>query len=265
MNQDLKKIAQSVRNDILSMSYNAQSAHMGGALSVVEILVALYFDVMNVNIKNSLDPARDRLVLSKAHDAKALYSVLARRGFFDIKVLDGYEKDGGKLPGHSTRHCVPGVETSAGALGHGLSMAAGMAWALKFKNKNEKCKVYAVLSDGECDEGSVWEAALFAGHHSLSNLTVIVDYNKLQGFGKISDVLNLEPIADKWKAFGFEVSEVDGHDFKKLIPVLKKQYKKPHCIIAHTIKGLGGPSQHIGKISSQYKPPTQEEYENYIR
>lgn len=253
----LKNIASAVRKNILLMSYRAKSAHSGGAYSCVEILVSLYFHIMSVYPKNPFDIRRDRLIFSKAHDAKALYAVLAERGFFPKKILERYEVDDCILPGHSTRHCVPGVEVSAGALGHGLSMAAGVAWAVK------KRRVFAILSDGECDEGSTWEAALFAGHHKLDNLTVIIDYNKLQGYGFTKDILDLEPFADKWRAFGFEVREVAGHSFKELIGALSSiPFKKdrPSVIIAHTIKGLGGPKRHVGQISSQYKPPTDEEF-----
>jgi transketolase len=220
-----------------------------------------------VNAKNTQDPKRDRLIFSKAHDAKALYAVLAERGFFDKKVLEKYEIDDSVLPGHSTRHCVPGVEVSAGALGHGLSMAAGSAYALKNKLTNVP-RVFAILSDGECNEGSTWEAALFAGHHKLDNLTVVVDYNKLQGYGFTKDILQLEPFADKWKAFGWSTVEVDGHDFKQLIQKLSSvplSKHKPSIIIAHTTKGLGGPRRHVGQVSSQYKPPTEEEYEETMR
>ena len=263
----LQDIAKKVRRDILSMSYRAKSAHSGGAYSVVEILVSLYFEVMKVNPKNAEDPKRDRLIFSKEHDAKALYAVLAERGFFPKKILEKYEVDDGVLPGHSTRHCVPGVEVSAGALGHGLSMAAGAAYALKIKTVASP-RVFAVLSDGECDEGSTWEAALFAGHHHLDNLTVIVDYNKLQGYGFTKDILDLEPFAEKWRAFGFTAKEVDGHSFKELIfalssvPLMKG---KPSIIIAHTIKGFGGPKQHVNQVSSQYKPPTDEEYKDVLK
>lgn len=194
--KELEKISKKVREDILSMSYKAQSAHTGGALSCVEILVALYFNVMRIYPKNSEHPLRDRLIFSKAHDAKALYAVLCSRGFFRRSVLEGYEANGGLLPGHSTRHCVPGVEVSAGGLGHGLSMAAGIAYTGKIDTKD--FRVFAILSDGECDEGSTWEAALFAGHNKLDNLTSIIDSNKLQGFGFTEDVLDLEPLADKW-------------------------------------------------------------------
>lgn len=285
--RDVKTIAKEIRRDILTMSYMAQSAHSGGAYSVVEILVALYFGVMRVYPKKPQDTKRDRLVFSKAHDAKALYATLAERGFFSRKYLTRYEADDAILPGHSTRHVVPGVEVSAGALGHGLSMAAGMALGIQMNDKglmmhdkkrstnplskiinhSSISRVFCVLSDGECDEGSTWEAALFAGHHRLDNLIAIIDDNKLQGFGYTKDVLNLEPFAEKWKAFGWAVVEADGHDVPGLIRIMKKTpfiKGKPSVVIAHTIKGLGGPSSHINQISSQYKPPTKEEYEEMI-
>lgn len=258
--ESLKKLAKVVRKDILQMSFRAQSAHAGGALSCVEILVALYFRIMKVFPKDLGNPERDRLIFSKAHDGKALYAVLAERGFFNKKILDGYELDGGKLPGHTTRHCTSGVEVSAGALGHGLSMAAGVAYVGKKDNK--KFRVFAILSDGECDEGSTWEAILFAGHHKLDNLIVIVDYNKLQGFGFTKEVLDLEPFAAKWLSFGWEVKEIKGHNFNEIINSLSKlplKTGKPSVIIAHTIKGLGGIPAHVNKVSSQYKPPSEKE------
>ncbi len=256
LNDTTKKI----RRAILDMSFRAQSAHTGGALSCVEILTALYFKIMNVDPQNPYGENRDRLVFSKAHDAKALYAVLAERGFFDKKILEGYEQNGGLLPGHSTRHCVPGVEVSAGSLGHGLSMAAGIAYAGKLEQK--KFRVFAILSDGECDEGSTWEAALFAGHHGLDNLVIIVDYNKLQGYGFTKDVLNLEPFAAKWQAFGWQAREIDGHNFSEIIGAFQKvpfQKGRPSVVIAHTVKGLGGVPVHVNQISSQYKPPNEAE------
>jgi len=266
MEKELKKIARNVRKNIILMSMRAKSAHTGGALSCVEILVALYFKIMKVFPKDPQNPARDRLIFSKAHDGKVLYAVLAERGFFNKKILDGYEQDGGKLPGHSTRRCVPGVEASAGALGHGLSMAAGMAYVGKQDNK--KFRVFTVLSDGECDEGSTWEAILFSGHHKLDNLTAIVDYNKLQGYGFTKDVLDLEPFAAKWMSFGWEAKEIDGHNFNEIIGILSKlplKTGKPSVIIAHTIKGLGGVPAHINQVSSQYKPPSEEEAHEAIK
>ena len=258
--ESLKKLAKVAREDIIRMSLHAKSAHMGGSLSCVEILVALYFKIMNIFPKEPENQERDRLIFSKAHDAKALYATLAERGFFGRKILEGYELDGGRLPGHTTRHCVPGVEVSAGALGHGLSMAAGMAYV--GKQDNRKFRVFTILSDGECDEGSTWEAILFAGHHGLDNLVAIVDYNKLQGFGFTKDVLDLEPFAAKWLSFGWEVKEINGHNFKEIVGILSKlplKTGKPSVIIAHTIKGLGGVPIYVNKVSSQYRPPSEKE------
>lgn len=263
--EKLKKVSIQVRREILKMSFRAKSAHTGGALSCVEIMISLYFKILNVFPKDAQNQKRDRLVFSKAHDAKALYAVLAERGFFDRSILDGYEMDGGLLPGHATRHCVPGVEVSTGALGHGLSMAAGMAYAGKIDKK--KFRIFAILSDGECDEGSTWEAILFAGHHKLDNLVVIVDYNKLQGFGFTKDILDLEPFVDKWKSFRWEIREINGHNFEEITETLSHlpfKSGKPSIVIANTIKGFGGPKVHVNQISSQYKPPTYKEMEEIL-
>lgn len=261
MTNDLDHITRTIRRDILTMSFSAKSAHVGGALSVVEILVTLYFRILRVDPKKPTDPARDRVIFSKAHDAKALFATLCRRGYFDEEILKGYEKDNGLLPGHSTRFCVPGVEASAGSLGHGLPIATGVALAGKLSK--HPFRVFAVLSDGECDEGSTWEAALFAGHHKLENLTAIIDYNKLQGFGYTKDVLDLEPFADKWRAFNWSAVTVsDGHSIPEIEAAcsrLPHTKGKPTVIIAHTTKGKGGVVKHINQVSSQYKPPTEEE------
>lgn len=257
---ELKKIAREVRKQILLMSYRAQSAHTGGALSCVEILTVLYFRIMHNDPKRPFARDRDRLVFSKAHDAKALYAVLAERGYFSKNILKRYEVDDALLAGHSIRHCVPGIEISAGSLGHGLSIAAGVALSGKMNKK--LFRVFTVLSDGECDAGSTWEAVLFAGHHQLDNLIAIVDYNGLQGNGFVKDILDLEPIAEKWKAFRWHVREVNGHSFPELIRALSKTpYKKgsPSVVIAHTVKGLGGVAKYEGTNESHYKPPTEEE------
>lgn len=261
----LQKHANSVRRSVMDMAYNAQSAHTGGSLSCVDLLVVLYFLIMKINPQKPLYPKRDRFIFSKAHDCKALYSVLAERGYFDKKILTTYETDAG-LPGHSTKQVVPGVEVSAGSLGHGLSIATGIAYAGKIDNKSYR--VFAMLSDGECDEGSTWEAILFAGHHRLDNLTAIVDYNKIQSFGRTEEILDLEPFAKKWNAFGWEDKEVDGHDVNEIEIVLKKlpfRKGKPSVLIAHTIKGYRGVQKHIDQISSHYKPPTEEEYRKIIK
>ena len=261
---NLLKSANNVRKSIMGMAYTAQSAHTGGSLSCVDILTVLYFSIMKINPQKPLDPTRDRLIFSKAHDCKALYAVLAEKSFFNSEKLNTYEMDGG-LPGHSTRNIVPGIEASAGSLGHGLSIATGIAYAKKLDKKSQK--VFAILSDGECDEGSTWEAILFAGHHKLDNLIAIVDYNKLQAYGRISEVLELEPFADKWKAFGWEVREVDGHNIDGIESILINlpfRKGKPSVLLAHTIKGYLGVKKYVDQVSSQYKPPTEEEYEKVL-
>lgn len=261
----LEKHANEIRKSVIAMAYNAKSAHTGGALSCVDLLAVLYFEAMRVNPQKPQDPKRDRLVFSKAHDCKALYGVLAERGYFDKKILNSYETDGG-LPGHSTRQVVPGVEVSAGSLGHGLSIACGMAYEGKIVKKSHR--VFAMLSDGECDEGSTWEAVLFAGHHKLNNLIAIVDYNKIQSFGRTEEILDLEPFAEKWRSFGWEVKEVDGHNIPKIEKALRKipfSNNKPSVLIAHTIKGYKGVPKYVNQVSSHYKPPTEEEYKDVVK
>jgi transketolase len=256
-----------IRKKILFMANRAQSAHTGGALSCVEILTALYFKIMHVDPKNPTDIKRDRFILSKAHDAKALFAVLAERGFFEKRILAGYEANDGLLPGHTVRNCVPGVESSAGSLGHGLPIAVGMALALKKTQLKNIPRVFVLISDGECDEGTTWESALFAAQYSLDNLVLIIDYNKLQGFGFTKDVLDLEPLNQKWQAFNWDVYEVNGNNIDKIIKLFKSlpyNKGKPMVIIAHTIKGLGGVEKYVNTISSQYLPPTDSEYKETI-
>lgn len=262
-NTELKKIASEIRRKIIEMCLMSQSAHMGGSLSSVEILTVLYFQVMRVYPEGQYNERRDRLIFSKAHDAKVLYAVLSRRGFFPVTLLAEYEQIGGRLPGHTSKS-IPGVEISAGSLGHGLPIACGMAYAAKLDNK--KHRVFALLSDGECDEGSTWEAVLFAGHHKLNNLTAIIDYNKLQGFGFTKDVLDLEPFSEKFKSFNWDVVTVDGHDIRELKNAfLKIHENKPMAIIANTIKGNGGVEKYVNTVASQYKPPNSEEAEIAIK
>ena len=261
----LERHADNIRKDIITMAYNARSAHSGGSLSCVDLLTVLYFSVMKINPKKPFDENRDRFLFSKAHDIKALYSVLAQRGYFKKVILESYEKNEG-LPGHPTIRILPGVEITAGSLGHGLSIGAGMSYVGKLENK--KHRVFVMLSDGECDEGSVWEAMLFAGHHKLSNLIAIVDYNKLQSFGRTSEILDLEPFAKKWEAFGWSVKEVNGHNISKIYTALKKipfVENKPSVLIAHTIKGYKGVPKYVDTVASHYKPPTEEEYRDAIK
>ena len=261
----LKDVAKRIRLQILKMLFKSRAAHIGGNFSSIEILTVLYFKIMRINPQKSFWESRDRFILSKGHIAAGLYAVLAERGFFNKKILANYCVNGGNLPGHASRNCVPGVEVSTGSLGHGLSMANGIALAGKRDKKNYR--VFVLLSDGECDEGSNWEAILFAGHHKLDNLVAIVDYNKLQAFGKTNEVLNLEPFAAKWRNFGWETKEINGHNFKEIISALKNipfKKRKPSVLIAHTIKAKGL-SFMEDKLESHYRPPTEEEYKIAIK
>ncbi len=258
---DYKKTATEIRKKILDMKLMSQGSHIGSALSCVDILTVLYFKILKLNTKNSKSQDRDRFLLSKGHAASALYATLAQRGFFSEDVLETYCQNGSKLAGHVIKDCVPGIEVSTGSLGHGLPIGIGMAIAAKKSKKNYR--VFVLLSDGECDEGSNWEAALFASHHKLDNLIAIIDYNKIQSFGRTNEVLNLEPLAQKWKSFGWQVKEINGHNFKELEKtLLRMPFKKdsPNIIIAHTIKGKGV-SFMEDKLEWHYKSPTKEQYD----
>jgi len=214
--------------------------HIGSSMSLVEILRVLYDSFLKFDPLNPHWPERDRLILSKGHGCLALYSILADKGFFDLKELDSFCAFDSILGGHPDRLKVPGVEASTGSLGHGLSLAVGMAIAAKLSHK--KTRIMVIMGDGEINEGSIWEAALSAAKHKLSNLTVFIDYNKLQSYGQVSEVLNLEPLLDKWSSFGFAVSEVDGHNIDDLLVLLSQlplDENRPTAIICHTIKGKG--------------------------
>jgi len=262
---DYSQIAKEIRKKVLKMVFDSRTSHLGSSLSAVDILTVLYFKILKIDPKNPLDENRDRFILSKGHAAAALYAALAERGFFPKEILDGYCRDGGKLPGHSTRGCVPGVEVSTGSLGHGLPMGAGMAIAAKNDGKNYR--IFILMSDGECEEGSVWEAALFASHHQLDNLIGIIDYNKLQAFGRTNEILNLEPLKKKWEDFGWKVKEVDGHSFSEIEESLSKipfEKGKPSLLICHTIKGKGV-SFIEDKLEWHYKNLTKEEYDMALK
>jgi transketolase len=227
-----------LRNIILDIFERGGRGHVPSAFSLVEILSTLYFDCFDINPTNFNSPNRDRVLLSKGHGCLALYAVLYKLGFYSEDEFDKFCKVGGILGGHPTRGKVPGVEISAGSLGHGFSIGVGQAIALKRRNNDKK--VIVILGDGECNEGSVWEAALSANKNNLDNLTVIIDYNKVQSYGATQDVCPLEPFSDKWKSFGFECLEVDmvkeAHELKDIIN-LKQTI--PRAIICHTIKGQG--------------------------
>lgn len=231
----LEKEAREIRRHIVDMAVRAGGGHVAPSLSCVEILVALYYSVLSVSPKNPRWENRDRFILSKGHAALALYAVLARRAFFPLSWLNTYGLVGGKLGGMS-EPTVPGVETSTGALGHGLSVGAGMAWAARMEGRS--CRVFVLLGDGELQEGSVWEAAAFAGHHQLSNLVAIIDRNRLQALDETERVTCLEPLGARWRSFGWQVAEVDGHNIDAITQRLMIQ-AGPKVIIAHTVKGKG--------------------------
>lgn len=236
----LKEIARNIRKDIVSMIHTSKSGHPGGSLSAVEILTALYFDEMNIDPNNCKMEDRDRFVLSKGHAAPVLYATLAHKGYFDRDELKGLRKINRMLQGHPDMKGTPGVEMSTGSLGQGFSVACGMAMASKLDNA--PWKVYTLLGDGEVQEGIVWEAAMSAAHYKLDNMVAFLDYNGLQIDGKTEDVMNLGSIVDKFKAFGWNVIEIDGHDFDQIFAALdmaKETVGKPTMIVAKTIKGKG--------------------------
>lgn len=234
----IKEKAKWVRKTVLKMIYLAGSGHPGGSLSEVEILCTLYYDILNIYPNKPNDKNRDRFVLSKGHCCPSLYAILADKGYFQIEHLKTLRKFNSILQGHPSI-VTPGIDSVSGSLGNGLSVGAGMAIA--GKKEKRSFKVYVLLGDGELQEGSNWEAAMFAAHHKLDNLVAIVDYNKLQINGFVSNIIRIEPLADKWKAFGWNVIEVNGHDIEQLDSAFKKTFNnnKPIVIIAHTIKGKG--------------------------
>ncbi len=259
--KDLKKIAKEVRLSVLEMISRTKTAHIGSSSSAIEILISLYFEVLNVDPGDPSNPNRDRFILSKGHAAAGLYATLAAKGFIEKEDLNKYYANGSFLPGHVSRGNIPGIEASTGSLGHGLPIGTGMAWLAKKDGRRHR--VFVLLSDGECDEGSTWEAVLFAGHHRLDNLVAIIDYNKWQSFGRTEDILDLEPLAEKWRAFNWSVREVDGHDVERIVSVLKQvpfEASRPSAVIAHTVKGKGLPSLE-DKLESHYLSPSTEEIE----
>ncbi len=236
----LKDIARNIRKDIVSMIHTSKSGHPGGSLSAVEILTALYFDEMNIDPNNCKMEDRDRFILSKGHAAPVLYATLAHKGYFDRDELNGLRKINRMLQGHPDMKGTPGVDMSTGSLGQGFSVACGMAMASKLDNA--PWRVYTLLGDGEVQEGIVWEAAMSAAHYKLDNMVAFLDYNGLQIDGKNEDVMNIGPIVDKFKAFGWNVIEIDGHDFDQIFAALdmaKETVGKPTMIVAKTIKGKG--------------------------
>jgi transketolase len=239
MTADLSELARKIRAHVVKMVAAANASHVGGCLSVADVLAALYGRAARVDPDRPTDPNRDRVILSKGHAAAALYAVLAERGFFPTANLTTYCADGSPLTGHCS-HRVPGVELSTGSLGHGLNVGCGLALAARHAGAD--WRTFVVLSDGELNEGSVWEAALFAGHHRLDRLVAIVDANGWQSFGTTHETLETEPVAEKFAAFGWAVREVDGHDMAALesaLTDLPMESDRPSAIIARTVKGKG--------------------------
>ena len=253
-----EQLAWKIRFHGIEMTHRSKGSHIASILSLADIIAVLYNDVLRFNPQNPSDENRDRIILSKGHAGAAIYAALAEKGFFPVKELETHYMNGSRLSGHVS-HEVPGVDFSTGSLGHGLAVGAGMALAAKKKKKN--WRVFVVLGDGECDEGAIWEAALFCHHNKLTNLTVIIDHNKMQSLDDCEKTLQLEPFAEKWCAFGFRVMECDGHDCECLRETLSKSTdkEKPTCIIAHTIKGKGI-SFMEKNILWHYRSPQGEEY-----
>ena len=264
-NKELALHAKNIRRNIVKEVYSAQSGHPGGSLGATDILTELYFEEMDINEENLNTLDRDRFVLSKGHASPVLYATLAEKGFVDIEDLKGFRHIDSKLQGHPNMNYVSGVDMSTGSLGQGISCAVGMAITNKVDGNNHR--IYALLGDGECEEGEVWEAAMAASHYKLDNLCAILDYNHLQIDGNIDDVISPEPFKSKFEAFGWRVIEANGHDFNSLRTAFnfaKQTVDKPTIIIAHTIKGKG-----VSFMENNYAwhgaAPNDEQYETAMK
>jgi transketolase len=237
---DTVALAARIRGHALRMTSSGGSSHVGSVLSMADVLAVLYGGVLRVDPAAPRWPQRDRFILSKGHAGAGVYAALAECGFFPIERLATHYQDGSDLSGHVSHKGIPGVELSTGSLGHGLSVGAGMAYGAKLDGATHR--VVVLMSDGECDEGSNWEAILFAAHHRLDNLVAVVDYNKIQSLAPVAETLALEPFADKWRSFGWSVVECDGHDHGALaaaFAALPREAGRPTVVIAHTVKGKG--------------------------
>lgn len=258
---ELDRTAREVRARVIEMSHRAKTPHLGSSLSCVDLLVAAYWGVLKIDPARPLDPDRDRFILSKGHAATTLYAVLARRGYFPEKLLDTYAVEGGVLQEHPGAGCAPGVEAATGSLGHGLPIGVGMALAGRLQQRDYR--VVVVLSDGECNEGSVWEAAMFAAARKLDRLLAVVDYNKWQATGRSNEIMALQPLREKWQAFGWAAEEVDGHDLGALVKAMNKAPDaegRPRVLVAHTVKGRGVSFMEDDN-NWHYRVPTAEEVE----
>ncbi|MDC1032349.1 transketolase [Candidatus Marinimicrobia bacterium] len=260
-----ENLANKIRINCVEMASSGGGSHIGSALSIADILACLYSDILNVFPNDPKAENRDRFILSKGHAGAAVYSVLSEVGFFSTDKLKTHYKDGSDLSGHVSHKKIPGVELSTGSLGHGLNVGVGMAKAAKLNKKDHK--IVVLLSDGECDEGTVWEAALFSSHHKLNNLIAIIDYNKLQSLDTIENTLGLEPFKQKWESFGWETINIDGHNhsiIKKTFSNLPVINEKPIVIIADTTKGKGV-SFMENSVLWHYRSPQGEEFKKAIK
>jgi len=262
---DLENTAKQLRRHVIKMIATAGSGHPGGSLSAADIVTALYFNIMRHDPENPQWSDRDRFVLSKGHAAPILYAALAECGYFPVEELSTLRKLGSRLQGHTDRVLTPGVEMSAGSLGQGLSFGIGMALAGRLDKRDYR--VYVLLGDGECEEGQIWEAAMLAPHFQVDNLTAIVDHNGIQLDGSCCDIMGLEPLGDKWRAFNWHVIEIDGHDIAQVLRALKKAGEikgKPTVIIAHTVKGKGV-SFMENNVAFHGKAPNPEQTEQALK
>ena len=264
--KELEKVAAKARHAMVESLICAGCGHPGGAFSSIDAMIALYFAIMKINPKNHHWEKRDRFILSKGHSSVGLYAVLHLRGFFDYKTLLTFRQDDTLLGGHPDMHKVPGVEMSTGSLGHGLSVGVGLAWAAKFDKA--KYRTFVLMGDGETQEGSIWEAAMSANHYKLDNLIGLIDRNGIQIDGFTEDIMSLEPYKAKWKAFGWEIKEIDGHNMRQLIPTLQSvpfKKGKPSLVILNTVKGKGisfmenNPEWHGKALSGEYGVRAKQE------
>ena len=255
-----EQLANNIRKHAVTMTSLGGSSHVGSILSIADILAVLYGAILKYDVKNPKWIDRDRFILSKGHAGAGVYAVLAESGFIPLDKLKTHYQDGSDLSGHVSHKGIPGVEFSTGSLGHGLPVASGIALAAKINKK--KYRVFVLLSDGECDEGSNWEAILFAAHHKLDNLVVVVDRNRLQSINSTEDTLALEPFYDKWKSFGWDAVNIDGHNHNEIFKSCKKEnisQNKPLCVIANTTKGKNVSFMENNTLW-HYRSPQKEEY-----
>lgn len=253
-----RELAKKARLHTLNMVARSNSSHVGTCFSMADILAVLYENILRIDPARPEAADRDRFILSKGHGTAILYAILAEKGFFPLDWLTSYNFHGAKLLGHCTSKGVPGVEISTGSLGHGLSVGLGMAKALKIDGMDSR--VFVLLGDGECDEGAIWEAALLAPQLKLNRLIIIIDYNKIQSFGSVKEVIDLEPFSEKWSSFGWNVHSIDGHDHAQIYNAVNSldSGDKPTAIICHTVKGKGV-SYMENQLAWHYKSPNKDE------